>query len=55
MSEEMFIGIPNDEFPHCPVCGEEMIWFENTLVCKKCDNIPIADLIWSKNQKEKKI
>lgn len=55
MSEEFFVGVPDGDLPKCPICGLIMIWFQDTLVCKKCDNIPIADLIWCKNHKEKKI
>ena len=49
--EEFFIGKPSEdgEFVHCPVCGEEMTWFQDTLVCRKCDKIPIADLKWCKD------
>lgn len=52
MGEEFYVGVPNSDFPHCPVCNEAMIWYQDTLVCIKCDHVAVEDLTWCKKHIE---
>jgi len=46
----------------CPICKGNMGFFLDTLVCPRCDTVPISDLVWckeylynKKKEKEKKL
>lgn len=54
MSEEMFIGVPDDDLPRCPTCGKTMIWYRDTLLCVKCSekDRTLAVLNWQKELEE---
>lgn len=39
----------------CPICGKQMIWFVETLLCPVCDNKQLFELKYDDMKRKEKI